>query len=120
MEDFPVDPGTFFVPGPVWVLERKAGGMVEYAGGRTSKARYLFVFTDLHLAEKFLEDAGAPGFAPRQMPSPAAYGSFLEAVRPAYDRVAYDPPVVGSVGRTSFAIERVIDDVRRTPGESQT
>jgi hypothetical protein len=28
MEDFPIDTGTFFVPGPVWVLETKVRGMV--------------------------------------------------------------------------------------------
>jgi hypothetical protein len=118
VEDFPIESGTFYVPGPVWVLENKVGGKVGYAGGRTSKARYLFAFTDLHLAEKHLEEGGAPNFVPRQIPSEAAYASFLEGVQSGYDRVAYDPPAGGHI-RTSFAIAEVIKDARRNSGQAE-
>jgi hypothetical protein len=118
-DDSGFDPNSFYATGPLWVLENKAAGKVGYAGGRTSKARYLFIFTDLHLAEKYLEDGGAPGFVPRQVPSKEAYASFLESVRPAYDRVAYDPPAGGRV-RISFDIAEVINDARRDSGDAET
>jgi hypothetical protein len=119
MEEFPIDHGAFHIIGPVWVLECNAGGKVGYAGGRTSKARYLYVFTDLHRAEQYLEGGGAPNFVPRQLPSEAAYASFLEAVQSGFDRVVYDQPAQGRV-RVSFAIAEVIKDARRSSGQAES
>ena len=119
MEDFPIDPALFEVTGPVWLLEHKVEGKgVEYAGGRTSKARYLFVFTDHHLAEKYLEEAGSLGFVPRLIPSKSAYASLLEQVQSGYDRVAYDPQSGRGI-RISFAIQEVIKDARRGSGQAE-
>ena len=118
MEEFPIDQGTFHVTGPVWVLVSQVGDKLAYGGGKTAKARYLFVFTDLHRAEQYLEGGVAPGFVPRQIPSEAAYASFLEAMQPGFDRVAYDQPAAGRV-RTSFAIAEVIRDARRNSGQAE-
>jgi hypothetical protein len=118
VDDFPVEAGTFYVPGPVWVLERKVESKVGYAGGRTSKARYLYVFTDLHLAEKHLEEGGSPGYVPSELTSKEAYASLLEMVQSGYDRVAYDPPAGGRI-RTSFTIAEVIKDARRPGGQAE-
>jgi hypothetical protein len=102
---------TYFVPGPVWILELKVAGMVSYAAGRTAKARYLFVFTELLHAERFRDAGQASNHSPRIIPSEKAYADFLESVQTGYDRVAYDPSFDGKI-KVSFPLGEVIKDAR--------
>jgi hypothetical protein len=74
--------------------------------------KYVFVFTDLDLAERFLAATGQADCKAIEVPSARAYLDFLEKQQAGCDRVAYDPPFKKPM-RTTMPISRVIEDVRK-------
>src|SRR5262249_15013852 len=100
MEDFPVDDKQFHIFGPVWMLvivnPYPAGGEQVVSLPSVTGGKVVPMFTDEHLAERFLGGKGGdgPGVAqPLCVPSAEALREVLHNLtRAGYGLVTFDPP----------------------------
>lgn len=121
-----VDENLFWVPGPVWVVNRAGGVTVDDEGrpvlsdettvarveGRVEGERCnaIVVFTDRDLAERFIAGLPRPGQATATFRTPEHFAAFLQrAARRGETHVGFDP---GEVVRFS-PIQDVLDGIAK-------
>jgi hypothetical protein len=129
-DDLGVDPNVFYSPGPLWVVAvRKTVGLDEKTGepvansataivsGSTKNRRFIAVFTDEDLAERFVAQQGSLDFIPAKILSAAEYVGLLETwPRTGFTHVAYDLGKARTPARFMVPIARAADEIKRQYG----
>jgi hypothetical protein len=129
-DDLGVDPNVFYSPGPLWVVavrqtvgrDEKTGDLVvnsatAVVGGGPKNCRFIAVFTDEDLAERFVAEQGKLDLVPVKICSPADYIGLLEGwTRAGVVHVVYDPGKAGTPARFMVPIARAADEIKRRYG----
>lgn len=115
MEELDYDPERFSIVNPVWhVVDRKSipDGPPLFATGEGSDGRqYVVAFTDIDLAQRFIERMGHPDAVAIPMPKPSNWIDILENLTgQGHEYVAIDP----EPGRRLriYSIPELIEHVR--------
>jgi hypothetical protein len=129
-DDSGFDPNIFYAPGAAWVVafrqtarwdetagEAVATGATAVISGQTETRRFIAVFSDKDLAERFIAQQESTDLVPAKIRNPAEYVSILERWGQAgFTHVAYDLGKLGTPARFMFPIARAIDEIKRLYG----